>query len=157
MTGKNRFWLIMKASIVLALQLWAPAALFAAPTAVTTSQELNFGTFAGGSGISGTVTVDASGTRFSSGGVILLGSAYAPARFTITGNAGDPYLLTLPAGFTLLSGSNQMGVSAVTPSIPVAGVLPAGGTLPFTVGGTLTVNSSQRNSTYSGTFMITVK
>jgi len=144
-------------AIVVIVQLCLPLVLYAAPTSVTKTQDLNFGKVVGGSGYSGTVTIDTSGARVSSGSIIPLGTLFSPAQFTITGNAGKSYTLTLPAQFTITSGTNQMTVSAVTSSIPVNGVIPASGALPFIVGGTLTVSSAQQNSTYSGALIITVK
>lgn len=157
MTEKNRFWLTIKVATIVTCQLCPPQALFAAPTAVIQTGDFNFGKIAGGSGHSGTVTIATSGARSYSGSVIPLGTAFSPARFTITGNAGKSYSLTLPAGFTIVSGANQMNVSAVTSSVPVAGLIPAGGSLPFVVGGTLTLNSAQQNGAYSGTLIISVK
>jgi hypothetical protein len=158
MAEKKRHWLtITKVAILVTVQLCTPSALFAAPTSVTKTQDLNFGKVAGGSGYSGTITIGTSGARSSSGSVIPLGTVFSPARFTITGNVGKSYSLTLPAGFTISSGINQMNVSAITSSIPINGVIPAGGAVPFSVGGTLTVNSTQQSSTYSGTLTISVK
>jgi hypothetical protein len=157
MSGKNRFWLIIKVAILVATHLCTPSALFAASTAVINTQDFNFGKFAGGSGYSGTITIDTSGVRSFSGSVIRVGTVFSPAQFTITGNGGKSYTLTLPTEFTISSGANQMIVSAISSSIPVTGVIPASGSLPFVVGGTLTVNSTQNNGTYSGTLIISVK
>jgi hypothetical protein len=157
MSGINRSWHIVRVAILVTLQLYTPSAIFAAATSVNKTQDFNFGKFVGGAGYSGTVTIDTSGARFSSGSVIRLGTVFSPARFTITGDAGASYSLTLPSEFTIDSGADMMNISAVTSSIPITGVIPAGGALPFVVGGTLTVNSTQKNSTYSGTLMISVK
>lgn len=144
-------------AIVVIVQLCLPPALFAAPTSVTKTQDLNFGKVVGGSGYAGTITISTSGTRVSSGSIIPLGTVFSPAQFTITGNVGKTYVLTLPAQFTITSGADQMTVSAVTSSIPINGVIPAGGAVPFMVGGTLTVNTVQQNGTYSGALTISVK
>jgi len=158
MAEKKRHWLTTsKIAILVTFHMCIPSALFAAATAVTKTQDLDFGKVVGGSGYSGTVTIATSGTRSSSGSVIPMGTGFSPARFSITGNVGETYSLALPAGFTIVSGTSQMDVSAITYSIPVDGVIPAGGALPFTVGATLTVNGTQPNSTYSGTLTISVK
>ena len=157
MTSKSGFRGIIGVAILLAVQSGIPSALLATPTAINKTQDLQFGKFAAGSGIAGTVRIDTSGRRFPSGGVILLASSFSPAGFTITGNAGDSYTLTLPVTFTISSDADQINVSSVTSSIPSAGVLPVSGTLPFTVGGTLTVISTQQNSTYSGSMDVSVK
>jgi hypothetical protein len=156
-TGAKFFRQMIWAAIQAAALLVTPTTLLAAATAVTSTQSLNFGKFAGGSGYSGTVTIDTTGARSSSGSVIRLGTVFSPARFTITGNPGKAYTLTLPAAFTITSGTNQMNVTAVTASIPLSGAIPTGGELPFVVGGTLTVNSTQKNGIYSGALMISVK
>lgn len=141
---------------LLAFQLFA-SALFAAPTAVTRTQDLSFGRIVGGSGYSGSVSIDTSGARSFTGSIAVLGTTFSSARFNITGNPGKSYALTLPAEITISSGPSQMAVTAITPSIPLTGVIPANGTLPFAVGGTLTVNGVQPNSTYSGNFTVSVK
>lgn len=141
----------------LALQSVAAATAFAGPTSVTKNQDFNFGRVLGGAGLSGTVTITPSGSRTYSGSALPLGSAFSAARYTITGTAGKIYTITLPPNFTINAGPDQMTVTALTSSIPLTGVIPAGGVLPFTVGGTLSVNSVQRNNIYSGNMTVTVK
>jgi len=157
MKVQQTHWRSIGTAVLLALQSAMPATLCAAPTAISTTQDLHFGKFVGGSGTAGTLTIAPSGVRSSTGGVLPLTSGFSPAGFTITGNSGKSYTLTLPASFTISSGANVMTVSAVTASIPLAGALPASGTLAFTVGGTLTVVSTQLNKSYSGNLDVTVK
>ena len=156
MAGEKIQWRTIVATL-LVIQSGMPSVLLAAPTAITKTQDLQFGKFAGGSGAAGTVTIGTTGARSSSGSVILLTGTFEPGGFTITGNAGKTYNLTLPASFSVTSGTYQMNVASITSSIPVAGVFPASGTLPFTVGGTLTVTSSQNKGAYSGSLTVTVK
>lgn len=153
----SAYRLMGKTAIALAEILLLPAALFAAPTSVVGAQDLAFGQIAGGAGYAGTVTIEPAGTRVSSGTIRLLGGGYAPARFTITGNPGKSYALTLPSSFSIVSGTEQMTVTGITSSIPLVGVLPGSGELPFAVGGTLTVNDSQQIRTYAGSLVISVK
>jgi hypothetical protein len=127
----------------------------AAATAVTKNQDFSFGKFVAGAG---TVTVTTSGTRSSSGSVVLInGGTVTPARFTLTGTSGRNYTLTVPASLTLVSGTYQLTLSGVTPSIATTGVIPAGGSLSFTVGGTLNVNAAQHNGIYTGNLTLTVR
>ena len=147
----------INALLLLAMQLILASEGSADPTSVTRDQDLNFGMVVGGSGYAGTITISASGVRSFSGSIVPLGSAFSPARFTITGNVGKTYTVTLPASFTINSGEDQMAVSAITSSIPLTGAIPAGGGLPFSVGGTLSINSTQKNSLYSGSLSVTVK
>ena len=157
MGGKQILWGGIGAAIMLAVQSGMPPALWAAATAISKTQDLRFGKFAGGSGKAGSVVISSSGGRSSSGAVILITSTFSPAGFTITGNGGKSYTLTLPASFTMSSGTNVMNVTALSASIPMTGLLPANGALPFTVGGTLTVVSTQKNSTYTGSMDVSVK
>ena len=111
----------------------------------------------GGAGLSGTVTITPAGARTYSGSVVPMGTAFSVARYTITGTAGKAYTITLPTDFIINAGADQMTVTAITSSIPLTGVIPAAGTLPFAVGGTLNVKGVQRNTLYSGNMTITVK
>lgn len=157
MAGRNLFGLIVRLALFLTVPLCTLPVRLAQAASLIKTQDFNFGMIAGGAGYSGTVTVDASGARHASGDVLLLSGASSPARFTLYGDPGDLYALTLPAEFAIDSGADRMRVSAVTASIPIAGTLPAGGTLSFSVGGTLTVTSSQRNGPYNGSLEITAK
>jgi hypothetical protein len=123
---------------------------------LTKSQDLEFGTFVGGSGYSGTVTIDASGGRHASGNLRLLGSASSPARFALYGTPGESYTITIPASLTMAAGADQMVVSAVTCSVPVSGTVPPSGSLTIALGGTLTVKATQRNAGYLGSFELSV-
>jgi hypothetical protein len=131
--------------------------VFAAPTALTKTQDLAFGTFVGGGGFSGTVTIDTLGARSSSGNVVLVRGTYNAARFTLTGNAGRTYTLTLPATYTITSGTYSMTVTSVTASIPTTGTIPSSGTLNFTVGATVSVGVSQQIGIYNGNFTVSLR
>jgi len=141
--------LLRKIVFLLIVGFTIPLPVFAAPTAITKQQDLQFGKIICGSGLSGTVTIAASGARSSSGSVILFGGVSSPAQFTITGTAGKNYVVTLPATFTIISGADQMTVSGLIASIPLSGIIPVSGQLQFTVGGVLTVVSTQMHSTYN--------
>ncbi|MBU5635371.1 DUF4402 domain-containing protein [Geomonas sp. Red69] len=141
------------------LTLWymTETTAFAAPTIVTRNQDFDFGRVAGGAGRSGTVTITSAGSRTYSGNVLPLGTTFSAARFTITGNAGETYTMTLPAEVIINAGVDQMTVTAITSSIPLTGVIPAGGSVSFSVGGTLNVGAVQRNAQYSGSMNVSVK
>lgn len=149
--------LLWKIGATLPPLLWFAATAFAGPTSVTRNQDFNFGKVMGGAGLTGTVTITPAGTRTYSGSVIPVGTAFAVARFTITGTVGKTYTITLPTDFIINAGPDQMTVTAITSSIPLTGTIPAGGTLPFSVGGTLNVKGVQRNSLYSGNMIISVR
>ncbi|MBU5612000.1 DUF4402 domain-containing protein [Geomonas azotofigens] len=141
------------------LMLWLAAAepAFAAPTSVTKNQDINFGKVVGGAGRSGTVTISPYGGRIYTGSVMPLGTAFSAASYTIAGTAGKNYTITLPASVTINAGPDQMTITSLTASVPLAGVIPAAGVLSFAVGGTLNVNSVQRNTLYSGNLTVSVK
>ncbi|GFO62477.1 DUF4402 domain-containing protein [Geomonas paludis] len=149
--------LVRLGAVFLALRVMAPGEVFAAPTTVTKNQDFNFGKVAGGAGRAGTVTITSAGSRTYSGSVLPLGTVFSPARFTITGTVGKTYTITLPTEFIINAGADQMRVTSVTSSIALTGVIPAGGVVTFSVGGTLNVGAIQRNALYSSNMNITVK
>jgi len=139
---------VLKVIIPFTIILCISPTIFA--LSLTQTQTLDFGKFIGGAGDSGTITISPSGARYATGGVKPLGSIFSTARFTIYGSPLGSYTLTLPASLTIISRENHMQITSLTSSVPVTGELPAGGTLSFTIGGTLAVNSTQKNSTYIG-------
>lgn len=136
-------------------------------TITATAQGLSFGAFTHGPA-GGAVSVNSSGTRSSSGSVILLGMGYTftPALFNITGNAGASVTITLGPDVPLTgSGGGSMtlhltdisSASATLQQIaPFVLLLRATTTAQFRVGGSLIVGSSAANppGSYSGTFAI---
>ncbi|MBJ6798960.1 DUF4402 domain-containing protein [Geomonas propionica] len=142
---------------LLALWCMVPATALAAPTALAKNQDFDFGRVVGGAGRSGVVTITSAEVRTYTGNVLPLGTTFSAARFTITGNVGKSYTITLPVSFVINAGVDQMTVTAVTSSIPLTGVIPAGGAVSFSVGGTLNLGAVQRNAKYSGSMNISVK
>ncbi|MEW6046951.1 MAG: DUF4402 domain-containing protein [Bacillota bacterium] len=124
---------------------------------VSVSADLRFGDIVPGS-TSGTVTIDPAGARTVSGGVIALGESYGAASFTVSGEPGYSYTVTLPLSATLASGTNSMVVDTFTSSLDPDGVgtLDANGNGTFTVGATLHVDAGQAPGTYSGSFDVSV-
>ncbi|MES2016895.1 MAG: DUF4402 domain-containing protein [Pseudomonadota bacterium] len=118
---------------------------------ISTSANMAFGRFAAGSG--GAVTLAVNGARSRSGGVILFSSAASAAAFSFSGNDNRITILTLPANgaVSLVSGANQMPLTAFTSSLPAGGLL-ASGVKAATVGATLQVAPSQAPGNYTGAF-----
>jgi hypothetical protein len=143
----------------LAALLIAPG-LASAQLAVGTIRPLAFGKFAAGTG--GTVSVDPSGARNRSGGVLLLPSSASPATFLLTDtspdNANRAVIVTLPAdgGVVLGSGADSMALTQFSSSPSLAGAL-AGGSLTLSVGATLNVGSNQPRGSYTGFIPVTVE
>lgn len=128
-----------------------------AQIAVTENTLMNFGKFSS-SASAGTITLTpaASTSRSSTGGVSLLSTPTPSAGiFTVTGDNGATYAITLPTTVTLTSGANNMTVNTFTSSPTPTGTL-TGGTQTLYVGAKLNVSASQPTGTYTGTYTVTV-
>ncbi len=132
------------------------------PIVVTvTAQTLSFGAFTHGAG-GGTVTISSTGTRSSTGDVILLslGYTFSTTLYEIVANPGTVISL-LNGPDVVLSGSNGGSITlAIGSSDPVSpfvttAIPPSPNYL--NVGGTVTIGNSASNppGSYSGTYNIT--
>jgi hypothetical protein len=127
-----------------------------------TAQILSFGAFY--EGVSGgTVIIDPSGSRSSTGDVILLGLGYpfTPALFEIHAHPGtvisilngpDAVLTGVP------SGSMSLHIGNSLPASPFVSTVQYNIAIQLLIGGTLTVGSPSSNppGNYTGTFEITL-
>ncbi|HYC03521.1 MAG TPA: DUF4402 domain-containing protein [Azospirillaceae bacterium] len=133
-------------------------AMIIGPINVAPVTQLSFGSlFAGAS--AGTVTIDASGNRNTSGGVTAGGGSVSAASFTISGQASQAYTITLPAATNLTSGANTMPISIAAADLSggsTTRVTDAGGNDSFSLGGTLSVGANQAPGSYAATLTITV-
>ncbi|GEJ57363.1 DUF4402 domain-containing protein [Anaeromyxobacter diazotrophicus] len=148
MTARRR-WLAAAAAVVV------PCLGAALGIAVAPGQGLSFGAFAAGSG--GAVTVSPTGSRAATGGVVLLSARPgAAATFTVTGDPGLSFGLTLPAdgAVALTSGAHAMALSGFT-YLPATLSLGAGSQV-VSIGATLAVGAQQAPGSYAGTFDVTV-
>jgi hypothetical protein len=130
------------------------------PISIAQTADINFGNVAIQSATSGTVVLSSSGNRSTTGGTTLPTTAgtVSTAAFTISGEDGYSYAITLPSSpLTISSGSNTMTVSSFTSSPSATGTL-TGGSENITVGATLNVAAGQASGSYvSGTpFNVTV-
>ena len=127
---------------------------------LTPTQPLRFGLVAAPA--AGTVTVDTTGARSSTGGVILIvGGTVNPATFSMTTTpyncTGQPLVIVTvasPAVLTHAGSGATMNVDNFTTN-PIAGDA-FDPTIPLTVGGTLNVGNLQTQGTYSGNILITI-
>lgn len=143
------------------------------PITVASSGTLGFGSVAAGSG--GTVSVNSSGVRATTGGVQLLGGTGGGSvpTFTVAGlnSATYSYTLTAPANNVLkgttsasntlpisLTATNATGATTVTNTASGTGTgkLSATGTDPIVVTGTVTLAATQAADTYTGTIQVDV-
>ncbi len=131
----------------------ASARIYKPITLSLTNAGLSFGDiFTDATG--GSVTLDAAGTRSTTGPALATtGSAYA-AAFTVTGKRNATYAITLPASVSLTGPGAPMTVNSFVTS--TAGTLDASGTQSFTLGATLAVGANQTDGDYSGTFSLSV-
>lgn len=126
------------------------------------SQPLAFGAFS--PGISGgTITVTPSGTRSSTGSVVLLslGYTYTPAMFYVRANPGTVLSLLATPPVTLTGsggGTITLQISGSQPASPFVTTLPWPQQTTLVVGGILTVGNIASNppGTYTGSFTITL-
>lgn len=119
---------------------------------------LDFGKFSAGAG--GTVTRPHTGDRTGSGVVLLGGTTGAAASFTVTGDGGATYTVTLPADNMVAVtrvGGGSMAINGFTKSLGNDDLVLAGGTQTFSVGGVLTVSPTQAAGAYAGDFPISVQ
>lgn len=118
---------------------------------------LRFGSLVAGTG--GTAVVSAASVRSVTGGVSEVTSTVSAASFTVTGESGSTYSITLPATAQTLSldgdATKTMSVSDFT-SASANNLTLVSGSDTFSVGATLTVGNAQAVGTYSGTFEVTV-
>lgn len=123
----------------------------------TGAQGLDFGVIALGA-LESTVVVSAEATvpvNVSSGDAVVISSTpQKAAKFTVSGESGQSYSITLPATATLVSGLYSLTVSNFTCSNGAGGNI--GTNDLFYVGGELTIPAGATPAVYQGTFSITV-
>jgi hypothetical protein len=133
------------------------------PISIVKNIDMNFGNIAVTNN-GGNVILAAAGTRTATGGVTLpaVAGTVSAAAFTVSGQSGYTYDITLPSGnIVLSSGANSMNINTFTSSVGLtAGALSTGstGSQSFTVGATINVNANQAAGTYttSTPFNVTV-
>lgn len=130
---------------------------WAAAIAISSTQQLAFGSMVAGAGGSVTVGISPLG-RSASGGVFVLPSGtWTAASFRVTGDASATYSISLPANDVVMlsSGANTMAVNNFT-SNPASGTLDINGSQNVMIGATLNVGSNQPTGNYSGSYTVTV-
>jgi len=130
------------------------SATIATPIAISQTTAMNFGTVVA-SAATGTAVLATNSALTVTGGVQALGGTPAAAAFSVTGQSGATFAITLPTTATLTSGANTMSLGTFAHS---AGATPTltGGSSAFNVGATLSVGANQAAGAYSGTYAVTV-
>ena len=143
-----------------------------APITISNTTALTFGSFATTSN-SGTLIVGTDGGRTKTGGVTLTSNNVSgtAANFTVGGEAGYSYAISIPTSLTLTTTATATGAGTPQASSQTMTVnsfltslanestrigLLTGGTQSFTVGGTLNVNAYQSVGTYTSGTGLTV-
>lgn len=124
--------------------------------AISNTVGLDFGDVVPGP-LGGTVVMTPAGVRSTTGDALLgSGASATAAAFTVTGDDGATYSITLPTlPETLASGVNTMTVDNFTSNPSGTGTL-SGGSQTLNVGATLHVGAVQAIGTYTGSFDVTV-
>lgn len=124
-----------------------------APIAITKDTDLQFGKFMAGP-VGGSVVVVPAGTRTAGGDTVLVaGTPSTAATFTVTGETGTTYSITLPGAPILLSdgATHTMSVGTFTSTPAAAAGSLATGTESLKVGATVTVGPAQVAGVYTNT------
>jgi len=132
------------------------------PIAITKTVDMNFGNVAVHPSNPGTVVLATDDSRTATGGVTLPATAgtVSAASFTVEGEAGYTYSITLPASaltITRSGGTETMAVDTWVSNPSLTGTL-TGGSQQLDVGATLNVGGGQQAGTYvnASGFTVTV-
>ena len=124
------------------------------PISIVKTTDMNFGNVAVSATVAGTVVLNPNSSRTTGGGggVTLPATTgtVAAASFTVSGQAGYTYAITLPSSCTITDGaSHNMTVNGFSSFPSSTGTLSGGGTETLTVGATLNVSAAQAAGTYT--------
>lgn len=149
--------------LLLFFLLFAGSLMAQVPISISKDRDMNFSTIAASSG-GGTVVLSTSGSRSATGGIILptINGTVSAAQFTVTGEPGFTYEITLPTDLILYEsgvGPAYMIVNGFTRTPSATGTLNlTTGTETVLVGATLNVSGAQTAGSYTNDvgFQITV-
>jgi hypothetical protein len=141
------------ASITVEAQVSATASTSAnivGPISIVKSVDMSFGNVAISPTVAGTVLLSTTSTRTAGGGVTLpvITGTVTAAKFTVAGEAGTTYSITLPGSVVLTNGANNMTVDNFISTPTPTGSL-ATGTEDIFVGATLNVAAAQASGLYT--------
>ncbi|MGD8570053.1 MAG: DUF4402 domain-containing protein [Gammaproteobacteria bacterium] len=134
------------------------SAVIVTPITISQTTQMNFGSI-GPAAAASTVVLDTANSVTSATADVVPGTGAASGVFSVAGEAGFTYAVTLPASTSLSDGGgNTMTVDTWTTSA-ASGATPTlsgGGTDTVNVGATLHVGANQAAGNYSGTYTISV-
>jgi hypothetical protein len=135
------------------------------PISIAKVTDLSFGTVVRPASGNGTVTIDATtGGRTMTGGVSAIAggpfTAVTRAAFTVSGEGGYNFSVTIPASFNITRNGNQDPIQVTLTSTTGTGTLSNSfgttGTATVGVGGSVLLSNGTPSGAYTGTFTITV-
>lgn len=133
------------------------SATVVSPIQISKVSDLSFGMFAIGAG--GSLAIDTAGVLTPTG-VTVVTSPHSAAEFTVTGQSGAGYAITLPAAVTLASGANNITVNTFTVNNGAGSGLTStltSGTDTLIIGATAMTPSGTSTGEYSGTLTVAVE
>lgn len=129
------------------------------PLTISWLQDLNLGTImlTGGTWTGATVGVTRAGVRNCASTRVSCSGTTQVARYNVTGSNGAPVRVSAP-NVTLVNQSDPTKTLTLVVDSPGTFTLPNSGNqgTPFSLGGSITVNSTTASGTYRGTFNVTV-
>lgn len=142
-------------------QIGVGTAIVFRPIALSSTADLVFGAVSCPRTGTGSVTIDAStGERTLTGdGVIGIGSSPHRATYTVSGEGGQTFSVSVPASFTMSGPGDTITVTLTTTasgSQTLDGSLGSAGNASFAVGGNFSLPSTKAGGNYSGTFVVSV-
>jgi hypothetical protein len=126
------------------------------PLKVVLVQNLEFG-IVGASTISGTVTIQPSGAKIVSAGLLDLGGVSVPAIFEVQGEKNRNFLITLPTSASItLPGGPTVTLTDFQANPSISGTLDQQGKATVVVGATMNVEPHHWEGDYTGPFDLIV-
>lgn len=131
------------------------------PISLTKNSDLAFGSVVRTTSGTNTVTIDATtGARSITGAGtgVLVTSTTSRAAYTVAGEGGQTFSITVPGSFNMTSGANTIAVTLVATAATgtISGAIGTAGTATFGVGGSFPLPSTQVSGNYTGSFTATV-
>ena len=129
------------------------------PISISKSTDLAFGTIVKPASGTSTISVNSAGVRSITGNAVATNaSGVSRALFNVTGEGASVFSISVPASFSMSSGSNSLVVttSASAASATLSGPVGSQGSATFGVGGSFLLASNTASGAYSGNFVVTV-
>jgi len=132
------------------------------PITLSNPTGLVFGSVVRPASGSGTVVInDSTGARTLTGGVVALSTPTpSKAAYTVTGEGGQSFSLSIPTSFAMTTTGGSVTVtltSTATGSQTLSSSIGSAGTFGFSIGGSLPVASTTKDGAYTGTFTVSVQ